>query len=76
MKESTQEGAIIGRFEIAQMFGVSRQHTKAIIDDERCPPPICMIGKNRSPLFWRRDIEAFKALRAREEKPSVAPAAA
>jgi hypothetical protein len=76
VKDPTQPNAIIGRFEIKEIFGVSRQHTQAIIDDPRCPPPICVIGKNRSPLFWRRDIEAFKALRAREEKPAAAPAAA
>lgn len=59
MKEPTNPGQIIGRYEIAQMFGISRQAVEAKLDHPQFPPPICYQGKVQSPLFYSRDVIAF-----------------
>lgn len=64
MKSSTQPEAIVGRFEIAAMFGVTRQATQAILEHPEFPAPICRVGKTKTPLFWTRDVERFKAERS------------
>lgn len=65
MKPSTQENSIVGRYEIGQMFGITRQGVASIIDHPDFPAPICLQGKNKAPLFWRRDVERFQAERER-----------
>lgn len=74
MKHETQPGSIVGRYEIGQMFEVSRQGTASIIDHPNFPPPICSQGKSKSPLFYHRDVAAFKAERE-AEKARLATAA-
>lgn len=75
MKDETQPGAIVGRFEIALLVGVSRQGVASVIEDSDFPAPICKQGKNKAPLFWRRDVVAFTERRAQARRDS-APAAA
>lgn len=72
MKAVTQPNAIIGRYEIAEIFGVTRQGVTSILDHPGFPAPICRQGKNKSPLFWRRDVESFKAERDRTDAPAAA----
>jgi hypothetical protein len=74
MKPPTQEDAVIGRFEIGQIFGVSRQGVASIIDHPDFPAPICRQGKHKAPLFWRRDVERFKGDRDRAAAADVAAA--
>ena len=74
MKDETQPDSIIGRFEIGQMFEVTRQGVKSIIDHPDFPAPICRQGKAKAPLFWRRDVDAFKAERDRLAAADVAAA--
>lgn len=77
MKGETQPDSIVGRFEIGQIIGVSRQGVATVVDHPDFPPPICRQGKNKSPLFYRRDVEAFKAERdAEAERKAAAPATA
>lgn len=66
MKDATQPNAIIGRFEIALICEVTRQGVASVIDHPDFPAPICFQGKNLAPLFWRRDVERFKAERKRQ----------
>jgi predicted DNA-binding transcriptional regulator AlpA len=75
MKDETQAEAIVGRFEIAQILGISRQGVSSVIERPDFPAPICKQGKHRAPLFWRRDVEAFVAERKRRELPDQADAA-
>lgn len=72
MKPETQPNAIIGRYEIAEIFGVTRQGVTSILDHPDFPAPICKQGKQKAPLFWRRDVAAFKAERDRTEAPAAA----
>lgn len=75
MKAETQPESIVGRYEIGEMFGVTRQGVASILDHEDFPPPICRQGKHRAPLFWRADVERFKEDRdsaAREPQPDAA----
>lgn len=65
MKDETQPGSIVGRFEIGQMFDVTRQGVASVVDHPDFPAPICRQGKAKAPLFWRRDVERFKAERER-----------
>lgn len=76
MKEPTQDGLVIGRYEIAEIFHVSRQGTQSIIDHPEFPAPICLQGKHEVPLFWRRDVEVFRAERERKQRELAAKAAA
>jgi hypothetical protein len=64
VKPETQPRAIVGRFEIALLVGVSRQGVASVIEDPDFPAPICKQGKNKAPLFWRRDVVAFAERRA------------
>lgn len=74
MKPPTQEDAVIGRFEIGQIFGVSRQGVASIINHPDFPAPICRQGKHKAPLFWRRDVERFKSDRGRAAAADAAAA--
>lgn len=74
MKGETHPGAIIGRYEIGQLFKVTRQGVASIVDHPDFPAPICRQGKNKAPLFWRRDVESFKAQRDRAEADAAAAA--
>lgn len=71
MKDPTQLNAIVGRFEIAEICGVTRQGVASVIEHPDFPAPICLQGKNRAPLFWRRDVESFQAERERLAEVSV-----
>lgn len=75
MKDSTQPNAIIGRYEIGLICGVTRQGVASVIDHPDFPAPICLQGKNRAPLFWRRDVESFKAERERQAAAESSAAA-
>jgi hypothetical protein len=59
MKAETQPRSIVGRYEIADIVGVTRQGVASVLDHPDFPPPICSIGKNSAPLFWRKDVEGF-----------------
>lgn len=75
MKAETQPGSIVGRYEVAQIVGVSRQGVYSVLDHADFPPPICTAGKNKAPLFYRRDVESFKRERdqaAAEQPPAAA----
>lgn len=74
MKAETQPEAIIGRYEIGKIFEVSRQGTASIVEHPDFPAPICRQGKNKSPLFFRTDVLAFKADRDRQQAPDTAAA--
>lgn len=74
MKAETQPGSIVGRYELQTIFDVSRQGTASIIDHPDFPPPICSVGKSASPLFYRRDVMAFKAERDAEKARATAAA--
>lgn len=74
MKDETQPDSIVGRYEIGQMFEVSRQGVASIISHPDFPAPICSQGKHKAPLFWRRDVAAFKAERDRVAASDVAVA--
>ena len=74
MKDPTDPLAIVSRYEIAEMVGITRQGVATVIDHADFPPPVCLIGKNQAPIFWRRDVEAFKRERD-AEKARVAAAA-
>lgn len=71
MRAETQPGSIVGRYEIASIVGVTRQGVASVIDHPDFPQPICSIGKNAAPLFYRRDVERFA-----EERSAPAAAAA
>lgn len=75
MKPPTQENSIIGRYEIGLICGITRQGVASLVEHPDFPAPICLQGKNRAPLFWRRDVERFKAERERQaaaESPAAA----
>lgn len=74
VKDETAPRAIVGRYEIAEICGVSRQGTAGIIDHKDFPPPICKQGKHEAPLFWRRDVESFQAERERQATADAAAA--
>jgi len=74
MKAATQPGALAGRYAIAKMFNVTRQAVQSIIDHPDFPAPIDHEGKNESPIFWTRDVEAFQAERKRQAAPESAAA--
>lgn len=74
MKDETQPGSIVGRYEIGQMFNVTRQGVASIVDHPDFPAPICRQGKHKAPLFWRRDVERFKVERERIAAADVAAA--
>jgi hypothetical protein len=65
VKGATQPDSIVGRYEIAKICGVTRQGVATIVDHPDFPPPICTIGKQAAPLFYRRDVERFQAERER-----------
>lgn len=65
MKAATQPDAVIGRYEIGLICKVTRQGVATVIEHPDFPAPICLQGKNRAPLFWRRDVESFQAERER-----------
>lgn len=72
MKGDTQPNAIVGRYEIAELFGVTRQGVTSIIEHPDFPAPICRQGKHEAPLFWRRDVERRKADLDRASEPAAA----
>jgi len=63
LKQETQPNSIVGRYEIAEICKVTRQGVASVIDHPDFPAPICTIGKNKAPLFWRRDVESFDEAR-------------
>lgn len=65
MKNPTQPDAVIGRFEIGLICKVTRQGVASVLEHPDFPAPICLQGKNKAPLFWRRDVESFQAERER-----------
>lgn len=65
MKATTQPDAVIGRYEIGLICKVTRQGVASVIEHPDFPAPICFQGKNKAPLFWRRDVESFQAERER-----------
>lgn len=75
MRDATQPNSIVGRYEISEIFGVTRQAVASIIDHAEFPAPICRQGKHRAPLFWRRDVERFKAERERQAAAESSAAA-
>lgn len=77
MKDQTDPDSIIGRYEIAKILGVSRQGVASVLNHPDFPPPICTIGANKAPIFYRRGVESFAAEReAAAQRDAVAPAAA
>lgn len=75
MKAETHPDSIVGRFEIAQIVGVSRQGVATVIDHPDFPAPICGQGKHKAPLFWRHDVEVFDE-RRKQAQQDPAPIAA
>lgn len=73
MKGETQPDSIVGRYEIGLICNVTRQGVATLLDHPDFPAPICRQGKHKAPLFWRRDVERFKAER---ERAAAADAAA
>jgi hypothetical protein len=67
VKAPTQPDAIVGRYEIGQIVEVSRQGVESVVSHPDFPAPICFQGKRKAPLFWRRDVLAFKDRRDREK---------
>ena len=65
MKDPTQPNAVIGRYEVGIICKVTRQGVASVIEHPDFPAPICLQGKNKAPLFWRRDVESFQAERER-----------
>lgn len=77
MKAQTHPGTIVSRYEVASIVGVTRQGVASVIDHPDFPAPICTIGKNGAPLFWRAKVEKFAADRkAAAASQAPEPAAA